>query len=143
MQSVLIYGSETWAVRVEDVSKLERAERMMVRWMCGVILRDRIASVELYSQLGLEEVSVVLRRGRLRWFGHLERKNASDWVSACRSIAVAGSRLRGTGKKSWSECVKCDMKIKRLRAEWARDREMWRGLLNEKRLTHALRKHGL
>ena len=64
VQSVLIYGCETWAVNVEDVSKLERAERMMVRWMCGVTLRDRIASVELYSQLGLEEVGVVLRRER-------------------------------------------------------------------------------
>ena len=55
-------------LRVEDVSKLVRAERMMVRWMCGVTLRDRIASVELYSRLGLEEIGVVLRRGRLRWF---------------------------------------------------------------------------
>src|SRR6266568_4244113 len=63
VQNVLIYGSETWTVRVEDVSKLERAERMMVRWMCGVALGDRIASVEL---LGLEAVGVVLRRGRLR-----------------------------------------------------------------------------
>ena len=79
----------------------------------------------------------MLRRSRLRWFGHLERKNASDWVSACRSIAVVGSRLRGRGKKSWSECVKGDMKIKGLRAEWARDREMWRGLLSGKRLTRA------
>ena len=65
VQSVLIYGSETWTVRVEDVSKLERAERMMVRWMCGVTLRDRIASVELYSLLSIEEVGVVLRRGGL------------------------------------------------------------------------------
>ena len=32
MQSVLIYGSETWAVRVEDVVKLERAGRMMDVW---------------------------------------------------------------------------------------------------------------
>ena len=81
----------------------------MVRWMCGVTLRDRIASVELCSRLGLEEMGVVLRRGRL---GHLERKNASDWVSACGSIAVAGSRLWGRGKKSWSECVKGTMKIR-------------------------------
>ena len=66
MQSVLLYRSETWAVWVEDVSKLERAERMMVRRMCGVTLRDGIASVELYSRLSLEEVGVVLRRGRLR-----------------------------------------------------------------------------
>jgi len=137
VQSVLIYGSETWAVRVEDVGKLERAERMMVRWMCGVTLRDRIASVDLYSRLGLEEVGAVLRRGRLRWFGHLERKNVTDWVSACRSCAVVGSRSRGRGKKSWCECVKGDMKAMGLRAEWARDRVRWRGLLSGKRLTRA------
>ena len=28
--------------------------------------KDRIASVELYSRLGLEEVGALLRRGRLR-----------------------------------------------------------------------------
>ena len=43
-------------MRVEDVSKLEKAERMMVRWMCGITLWDRIASVELYNRLGLVEV---------------------------------------------------------------------------------------
>ena len=105
--------------------------------MCGITLRDRIASVELYSRLGLEEVGVVLRRGRLRWFGHLERKNASDWVSACRSIAVVGSRLWRREKKSLCECGKGDMEIKGLRAEWARDHEMWRGLLSVKRPTRA------
>ena len=25
----------------------------------------------------------MVRRGRLRWFGHVERKNGDDWVSAC------------------------------------------------------------
>ena len=109
-----MYGSETWAVRVEDVRKLVRAEQMMVGWMCRVTLRDRIARVELYSRLGFEEVDVVLRRGRLKWFGHLERKNASDWVSACRPIAVVGSRLRETGKKCWSECVKDDCLYKKI-----------------------------
>src|SRR6266496_4101481 len=59
------------------------------------------------------------------------------WVSFCRSIAVVGSRLRGRGKKSWCECVKSDMKIKGLRAERARDREMWIGLLSGKRSTRA------
>jgi len=48
-------------VIVEDVSKLERAERMMVRWMCEITLRNRIASVDLYSRLGLEEVGVEKR----------------------------------------------------------------------------------
>ena len=35
-----IYGSETWAVNAEQETKLERAEMRMVRWMCGVSLRE-------------------------------------------------------------------------------------------------------
>ena len=41
VQSVLVYGSETWAMKAEDIQRLERTERMMNRWMCGVKLSDR------------------------------------------------------------------------------------------------------
>ena len=44
VQSVMVYGSETWPMRVEDQQRLERAERMMIRLMCGVSMRDRISS---------------------------------------------------------------------------------------------------
>jgi len=33
-----------------------------------------------------------LKYGRLRWFGHLERKNEEDWVSRCREFEVAGAK---------------------------------------------------
>src|SRR4029077_8627143 len=36
VQSIMIYASERWPMKVEDTRRLERAERMMVRWMCGV-----------------------------------------------------------------------------------------------------------
>ena len=36
----------------------------------------------------------VVSRGRLRWFGHVERKGADDWVSECRRLEVVG----GVGK---------------------------------------------
>ena len=39
-------------MKVEDVQHLERTERMMVRWMCGVTLRDRKSSEELRKRLG-------------------------------------------------------------------------------------------
>ena len=35
IQSVLVHGNETWAMNVDDLQRLERSERMMVRWMCG------------------------------------------------------------------------------------------------------------
>jgi len=86
VQSVMVYGSETWPMRVEDQQRLERAERMMIRLMCGVSMRDRISSDELRCRLGFEAVSIVVRHGRLRWFGHVERKTEDDWVKKSRSV---------------------------------------------------------
>ena len=76
-------GSETWPMKVEDKQRLERAERMMLRHMCGVTLKDRKSCEELRQRLGIDSVSDVLRRNRLRWFGHVDRKNDGDWVKAC------------------------------------------------------------
>src|SRR5260221_11254854 len=86
VQRVMEYGSETWAMKVEDMRRLERAERMMVRWMCGVTLKDRKRNEELLGRLGIECVFDVVRRGRLRRFGHIECKNKDDWVAACRDM---------------------------------------------------------
>ena len=33
VQSVLIHGSETWPMKVDDIQRLERTERLMVKWM--------------------------------------------------------------------------------------------------------------
>ena len=42
--------------------------------MCEVTLRDKVPTVELKRRLGIEGVVEVRRRGRLRWFEHVERK---------------------------------------------------------------------
>ena len=36
VQSVMVYGSETWAMKAEDMQRLERTESMMIRWKCSV-----------------------------------------------------------------------------------------------------------
>ena len=87
-----MYGSETWAMEAEDIQRLERTERMMNRWMCSVKLSDRKACVELLSRLGIESVSDVVRRGRLRWF---ELKEPDDWVSACRNMVHVVESVKG------------------------------------------------
>ena len=62
-------------------------------------MRDKVPTVELRRRLGIEGVVKVMRRGRLRWFEHVERKEVNDWVSACsRNLEVAGSRGRGRPK---------------------------------------------
>ena len=99
----LTYGTETWAMKKANLHNLERMERMMVGWMCGVSLKDKKRSVDLYSLLGVQSVAEVVRQGRSRWFGHVERKSGDDWVSACRNVVVARVRCAGRGRKTWYE----------------------------------------
>ena len=67
--------------------------------MCGVSLKDRKRSEDLCNLLGINRVADVVRRGRLRWFGHLERKSVDDWVSSCRRLVVEGRGVRaGVGR---------------------------------------------
>ena len=74
-------------------------------------LSDKKSNAELLSRLDIESVSVVVRRGRLKWFGHVERKQPDDWVSACRHTVVEKAKGRGRGRprKTWRECVEEDM----------------------------------
>ena len=104
---ILKYFTESWAMKEAN---LERTERMMVRWMCGVSLKDRKRSGDLYSLLGVRNVAKVVSESRLRWFGHVHHKSEYDWVSACRNVGVAGVRCVGRRRKTWYECVKADMK---------------------------------
>src|SRR5206468_4493358 len=53
VQRVMVYGSETWPVKVEDIQRLERTERMM-RWMCGARVKDRVAPEKLRKLLGVD-----------------------------------------------------------------------------------------
>ena len=80
VRSAMIYGSETEAMTVEQ--SVER----MVRWMCGVSLRER---------MGIESVSDAVKQNRLRWLGHVLQKDDDDWVKKITSVEVEGKR---TGK---------------------------------------------
>ncbi len=36
--------------------------------------------------MGLEYISVVMQRGRLRWFGHVERMGDGNWVNVLPGV---------------------------------------------------------
>src|SRR6266516_5039740 len=110
VQRVLVYGSETWPMKGDDMRRLVRTENSLVRWMSGVTLKDRRTSEELRHGLDIESVDRVVSRGRLRWFGHVECKEADDWVSKCRKLEVVGGIRKGRSRKTWIEGVTTDMK---------------------------------
>ena len=91
-------------------------------------MSDKKLSAELLSRLDIESVSEVVKRGRLRWFGHVERKHPDDWVSACRHIVVESVKGRGRGRpwKTWRECVVEDISMFKLSVMDTQKRAVWR-----------------
>ena len=41
----MLYGSETWAVKEEDLDRLDRNDMRMIRWMCNTSLKDKKVQV--------------------------------------------------------------------------------------------------
>ena len=57
----MLHGSETWPVRKEN----EMAVMRLVRWMCGVKLKDRVSNKELRERLGIVDITSLLQQNRL------------------------------------------------------------------------------
>ena len=64
---------------------------------------------------------------RLRWFGHVQRREEEDCAKRILEADVRGQRSRERRRKRWIDVVKCNMEDLRLnlvdvenRAEWRR-----------------------
>ena len=126
VRSVFLHGSETWAVKEEDTARLERADRAMIRWICGVPLGDMVPSLVLSGRLGLKSIAEVMRDKRLRWFGHVERSGEDSWISKCRDIKVEGTGKRGRPPMSWGEVLRGDLRERGISPLSVGDRDRWR-----------------
>ena len=68
VRSSMLHGSETRPVRNENVVVLQRAEMRMVRWMCGVKLKNRLPSKELRERLGVDDsLDIAAEEAALVW----------------------------------------------------------------------------
>jgi len=120
VRSSMLHGSETWPVKKENLVALQRPEMRMVRWMCGIKLKDRLPSKELRERLGIDDIALVLQQNRLRWYGHVLRKDE-------------GPRPRGRPKRTWREIVREDCQARKMNKEDAVDRCKWRKMIKDVR----------
>ena len=76
-----------------------------------VKLNERKKSEELRKLLGLEPVSLMIKKSRLRWFGHVERKDDNDWVKRCITWEVEGIRQTDSRKRPCGIVLKMTWKV--------------------------------
>ena len=64
----------------------------MIRWMCGVSMKDRRTSKELRELVRVEPITTVIKCGRLRSYEHVMRKSDEDWVKKSMEYRVQSRR---------------------------------------------------
>ena len=60
VRSCMLHDSETWPVKKENELTLQRAEMIMIRWMCGV--KVRFTCSELRERLGIDDIITVVQK---------------------------------------------------------------------------------
>ena len=67
-RSAMLYGTETWCLRKNEMAILRRTERAMVRAMCGAKLIQKKRTEDLMEMLRLKETAVQMAKANgVRW----------------------------------------------------------------------------
>jgi len=84
-------------------------------------------NVDIRHILRVACITDKVREARLRWFGHVQRREEKDCVRRILDADVHGQRSRGRQRKRWIDVVTYNMQDLRLdlmdvenRAEWRR-----------------------
>ena len=106
---VLTYGAETWAMKAGVFLRLRATERRMLRMICRVRLKDMVESTVIASRMGVDDLEEHLRQKRLRWFGHIARRDEEVEIKKVFELKIEGRRKRGRPMKQWIDVVEKDM----------------------------------
>ena len=98
----------------------------LLRRIKGVILRDKVKSVDIRKELGVNSIKEKVREMRLRRYGHMQRMEENKEMRAIVDMLVPGKRPRGRPRGRWMDCVQRDMQALRITPEDAQDRTFWK-----------------
>ena len=120
IRPVLLYGAECWTVRKHE-HILEKTEMRMLRRIKRVTLGDKVKSVDIRKELGVNSIREKVREMRLHWYGHMQRMEENNEVRAVVDMIVPGKRPRGRRV----DCVRRDMQELRITPD-TQDRTFWK-----------------
>ena len=66
IDSVMLHGSECWALTTANAQRHQRNERAMIRWICKVKISDKISSGCLLNKLCLKNLDITLQINHLK-----------------------------------------------------------------------------
>ena len=149
MRPAMLYGLETVALTKRQETEMEVAELKMLRFSLGVTRMDKIRNEYIRGTAQVGKFGEKTREARLRWFGHLRRKDDGYIGRRMLRMELPGKRKRGRPKRRFVDVVKEDMAEVEVTEEDTVDRNnekenpLWRPLMGKSRKKKKKKKLGI
>ena len=103
----LLYCAETWATTRGQEARLEVNEMRMLRWMCGMTMRDKIRNEHIRGTKRLVQASKKITEKRLKWYGHVRRLKEEHIVRRMLDVHIGPTRekKKRAEKPKMERCV--------------------------------------
>ena len=82
------------------------AEMKMLRFAMEVTRKDKIRNEYIRSTVKVERLGMKIREGRLRWYGHVMKRDQEYVGRKMMEMELPGKRRRGRPKKKISRSSK-------------------------------------
>ena len=125
----MVYGLETVAVTKKQVEEMEVAEMKMLRFAMGVTRKDKIRNEYIRSTDKVERLEMKMREVRLRWYGHVMRRDQEYVGRRAIEMELPENRRRGRPKRRFLDVVKKDMEEVGAKETDVEDRKVWRMMI--------------
>ena len=110
-------------MKKKDEMLMNKTEMRMLRWIQGVSLREHKRNEEIREAATVQPIATHLMQKRLRWYGHVRRRDESHITRTVLDMEVEGVRPRGRPKLRYMDTIKRDIKKQACQEEWTDGRQ--------------------
>ena len=132
----VLYGSESWGMKVTERQKLNVFKMKCLRSMTGVSQLDRVRNEVVRARTGMRrELAARVDMNVLKWFSHVERMDNDRLLKKIMNEKVSGRSARGRLRFGWMDGEKRALDDRRMdvreASERARNRNEWRTIVTQ------------
>ncbi|KAI5089279.1 hypothetical protein C0J45_20687 [Silurus meridionalis] len=120
---------ETMAWSKRQEAELEVAELKVLRFSLGVTTMDKIRNQFIRGTAHVGCFGDKVREARLRWFGHVQRRDMNYIGRRMLKMEPPGRRKRGRPRRRFMDVVREDMQVVGVKEADVEDRVVWRRMV--------------
>jgi hypothetical protein len=110
VQSILLYGAETWTLNTQQANKLLATGMDFWRRSARKSRKEKVLNGTIRAIMEVwKNILEVIEEKRLRWFGHLKRMPVNRLPLNILGWEPEGTRRRGRPKERWIDGVRRSM----------------------------------